>query len=305
MGMQPFLSYLERNFPGKYQLNAPMARHTSFRVGGPADVLITPDTIDGLPELLKAIQAEALPLVVMGNGSNLLVRDKGIRGVVIKLGNSLRELSRVDSSNTIRCQAGVSLSTLAARAAEYGLSGLEFAIGIPGSLGGAVVMNAGAYGGEIGELVTSATVIDAAGNLKTLSHEELAFSYRHTALQDSGDMLLEAELALKPGNTPEICAAMDTFTQKRLTKQPLNFPSAGSTFKRPLGHFAAALIDQAGLRGYRVGDAQVSEKHTGFVINCGHATASEILELMAQIREKVFAVSGVWLEPEVRILGEE
>ena len=305
MGMQPFLSYLERNFPGKYQLNAPMARHTSFRVSGPADVLITPDTIDGLPELLKAIQAEALPLVVMGNGSNLLVRDKGIRGVVIKLGNSLRELSRVDASNTIRCQAGVSLSTLAARAAEYGLSGLEFAIGIPGSLGGAVVMNAGAYGGEIGELVTSATVIDAAGNLKTLSHEELAFSYRHTALQDSGDMLLEAELALKPGNTSEICAAMDTFTQKRLTKQPLNFPSAGSTFKRPPGHFAAALIDQAGLRGYRVGDAQVSEKHTGFVINCGHATASEILELMAQIREKVFAVSGVWLEPEVRILGEE
>ncbi len=303
MGISALLSFLEKELPGKYQINAPMERYTTFRVGGPADLLVEPESQKEVCRLLQEIHTQKVPLTVIGNGSNLLVMDKGIRGCVVKLGSSLKQL--ILDGCTIRVEAGVLLSRLASAAAEGGLAGLEFASGIPGSLGGALLMNAGAYGGEIGDLVRSVTVADSRGELRVLDQEEMGFRYRHSAVMDSGDIILGATLELTRDDPDAIRERISELTRKRVSKQPLNFPSAGSTFKRPPGYFAAALIDQAGLRGYRVGDAQVSEKHTGFVVNRGHATASEILQLMDDVREKVHAMSGVWLEPEVRIIGEK
>ena len=303
MGMSGFLSFLEKAFPGQFQIHVPMAQYTTFRVGGPADILVSPNSQEEVCTLLAAIQAEQVPCTILGNGSNVLVLDKGIRGVVLKLGNALNGL--VIEGTRIRVEAGVLLSRLATAAADAGLTGLEFASGIPGSLGGAILMNAGAYGGEIGNLVRSVTVVDQKGQVRTLNREQMDFRYRHSVVMETGDIILSATLELAPGDPSDIHDRIRELTQKRITKQPLNFPSAGSTFKRPPGYFAAALIDQAGLRGYRVGDAQVSEKHTGFVVNRGHATASEILQLMDDVKTRVHAMSGVWLEPEVRILGEK
>ena len=291
MGISALLSFLEEELPGKYQINAPMDRYTTFRVGGPADLLAVPETQEEVCCLLREVHRQSVPLTVIGNGSNLLVLDKGVRGIVLKLGNALKGLA-VDGC-TIKVEAGVLLSRLASAAAEGGLAGLEFASGIPGSLGGAVLMNAGAYGGEIGNLVRQVKGVSREGNVRLLDREAMDFRYRHSAVMDSGDIILA------------IRERITELTRKRVEKQPLNFPSAGSTFKRPPGYFAAALIDQAGLRGYRVGDAQVSEKHTGFVVNRGHATAAEILQLMEDVKERVHVASGVWLEPEVRIIGEE
>lgn len=301
--MSGFLSFLEKAFPGQFQINAPMAQYTTFRVGGPADILVSPGSQDEVRTLFAAIQAEQVPCTILGNGSNVLVLDKGIRGVVLKLGNALKGLAI--EGNRIQVEAGVLLSRLAAAAADAGLTGLEFASGIPGSLGGAILMNAGAYGGEIGNLVRIVTVMDHEGQTRTLNREQMDFRYRHSVVMETGDIILSAVLELTPGNPAAIRDRIRELTQKRISKQPLNFPSAGSTFKRPPGYFAAALIDQAGLRGYRVGDAQVSEKHTGFVVNRGHATASQILQLMDDVKNRVHAMSGVWLEPEVRILGEK
>lgn len=303
MGMSGFLSFLEKAFPGQFQINVPMAQYTTFRVGGPADILVSPNSQEEVCTLLAAIQAEQVPCTILGNGSNVLVLDKGIRGVVLKLGNALKGL--VIEGTRIRVEAGVLLSRLATAAADAGLTGLEFASGIPGSLGGAILMNAGAYGGEIGNLVRTVTVVDPKGQVRNLDREQMDFRYRHSVVMETGDIILSATLELAPGDPETIHERIRDLTQKRITKQPLNFPSAGSTFKRPPGYFAAALIDQAGLRGYRVGDAQVSEKHTGFVVNRGHATASEILQLMDDVKTRVHAMSGVWLEPEVRILGEK
>ena len=303
MGMSGFLSFLEKAFPGQFQIHAPMAQYTTFRVGGPADILVSPNSQEEVCTLLAAIQAEQVPCTILGNGSNVLVLDKGIRGVVLKLGNALKGL--VIESPRIRVEAGVLLSRLATAAADAGLTGLEFASGIPGSLGGAILMNAGAYGGEIGNLVRTVTVVDPKGQVRNLDLELMDFWYRHSVVMEMGDIILSATLELAPDDPEAIHERIRDLTQKRITKQPLNFPSAGSTFKRPPGYFAAALIDQAGLRGYRVGDAQVSEKHTGFVVNRGHATASEILQLMDDVKTRVHAMSGVWLEPEVRILGEK
>lgn len=303
MGISALLSFLEKELPGKYQINAPMERYTTFRVGGPADLLVEPESQEEVCRLLQEIHTQKVPLTVIGNGSNLLVMDKGIRGCVVKLGSSLKQL--ILDGCTIRVEAGVLLSRLASAAAEGGLAGLEFASGIPGSLGGALLMNAGAYGGEIGDLVRSVTVADSRGELRVLDQEEMGFRYRHSAVMDSGDIILGATLELTQDDPDAIRERISEFTRKRVSKQPLNFPSAGSTFKRPPGYFAAALIDQAGLRGYRIGDAQVSEKHTGFVVNRGHATAAEILQLMDDVKERVHAASGVWLEPEVRIIGEK
>ncbi len=303
MGMSGFLSFLEKAFPGQFQIHAPMAQYTTFRVGGPADILVSPNSQEEVCTLLAAIQAEQVPCTILGNGSNVLVLDKGIRGVVLKLGNALKGL--VIESPRIRVEAGVLLSRLATAAADAGLTGLEFASGIPGSLGGAILMNAGAYGGEIGNLVRTVTVVDPKGQVRNLDQEQMDFRYRHSVVMEMGDIILSATLELAPDDPEAIHERIRDLTQKRITKQPLNFPSAGSTFKRPPGYFAAALIDQAGLRGYRVGDAQVSEKHTGFVVNRGHATASEILQLMDDVKTRVHAMSGVWLEPEVRILGEK
>lgn len=303
MGISALLAFLEETLPGKYQINAPMDRYTTFRVGGPADLLAVPETQEEVCSLLREVHRQNVPLTVIGNGSNLLVLDKGVRGIVLKLGNALKGLS-VDGS-TIKVEAGVLLSRLASAAAEGGLAGLEFASGIPGSLGGAVLMNAGAYGGEIGNLVRRVKVVSREGNVRLLDREAMDFRYRHSAVMDSGDIILAADLELTRDDPDAIRERITELTRKRVEKQPLNFPSAGSTFKRPPGYFAAALIDQAGLRGYRVGDAQVSEKHTGFVVNRGHATAAEILQLMEDVKERVHTASGVWLEPEVRIIGEE
>lgn len=303
MGMSGFLSFLEKAFPGQFQIHVPMAQYTTFRVGGPADILVSPNSQEEVCTLLAAIQAEQVPCTILGNGSNVLVLDKGIRGVVLKLGNALNGL--VIEGTRIRVEAGVLLSRLATAAADAGLTGLEFASGIPGSLGGAILMNAGAYGGEIGNLVRTVTVVDPNGQVRNLDREQMDFRYRHSVVMETGDIILSATLELAPDDPEAIHERIRDLTQKRITKQPLNFPSAGSTFKRPPGYFAAALIDQAGFRGYRVGDAQVSEKHTGFVVNRGHATASEILQLMDDVKTRVHAMSGVWLEPEVRILGEK
>lgn len=301
--MSGFLSFLEKAFPGQFQIHVPMAQYTTFRVGGPADILVSPNSQEEVCTLLVAIQAEQVPCTILGNGSNVLVLDKGIRGVVLKLGNALNGL--VIEGTRIRVEAGVLLSRLATAAADAGLTGLEFASGIPGSLGGAILMNAGAYGGEIGNLVRTVTVVDPNGQVRNLDREQMDFRYRHSVVMETGDIILSATLELAPDDPEAIHERIRDLTQKRITKQPLNFPSAGSTFKRPPGYFAAALIDQAGFRGYRVGDAQVSEKHTGFVVNRGHATASEILQLMDDVKTRVHAMSGVWLEPEVRILGEK
>ena len=301
--MSGFLSFLEKAFPGQFQIHVPMAQYTTFRVGGPADILVSPNSQEEVCTLLAAIQAEQVPCTILGNGSNVLVLDKGIRGVVLKLGNALNGL--VIEGTRIRVEAGVLLSRLATAAADAGLTGLEFDSGIPGSLGGAILMNAGAYGGEIGNLVRTVTVVDPNGQVRNLDREQMDFRYRHSVVMETGDIILSATLELAPDDPEAIHERIRDLTQKRITKQPLNFPSAGSTFKRPPGYFAAALIDQAGLRGYRVGDAQVSEKHTGFVVNRGHATASEILQLMDDVKTRVHAMSGVWLEPEVRILGEK
>lgn len=303
MGKEQFLAYLEAHYPGQYLVAEPMSRHTTFRVGGPADIFVMPGSAAQVRDLILKVKEEDLPLTVVGNGSNLLVRDKGIRGVVLQLGNAYKQLSQ-DGTHIV-AETGLSLTALSNQAADWGLTGLEFACGIPGTLGGALVMNAGAYGGEIGPLVQSVRAVTLDGQLVEYSHEELAFSYRHTALQDRPVIVLQAELALTCGNKDEIHSRMAELTKKRITKQPLNLPSAGSTFKRPPGYFAAALIDQAGLRGCRVGDAQVSEKHTGFVVNLGNATCEDILQLMKDVQDKVHEFSGVWLEPEVRILGEK
>ena len=281
----------------------PMNKHTSFRIGGPADLLAQPQSEQELAALLAKATANAVPVTLIGNGSNLLVRDKGIRGLVIKLGNMLNDI--VINGNSITFGSGVSLAMAARRAAELALSGLEFAVGIPGSIGGAVYMNAGAYDGEMSKVVTSVRVMDAAGRVEALPASALAFAYRHSALQDSGRIVTAVTVELTPGEKQAIADKMADFSNRRITKQPLELPSAGSMFKRPPGYFAGTLIDQTGLKGYTVGGAQVSRKHAGFVVNVGGATCADVLQLIADVQAKVFAAHGVHLEPEVLVLGEE
>lgn len=281
----------------------PMSRHTSFRIGGPADLLAQPQSEQELAALLAKAAANAVPVTLVGNGSNLLVRDKGIRGLVIKLGNMLNDI--VINDNSITFGSGVSLAMASRRAAELALSGLEFAVGIPGSIGGAVYMNAGAYDGEMSKVVTSVRVMDAAGQVEALPASALDFAYRHSALQGSGRIVTAVTVELTPGDKQAIADKMADFSNRRITKQPLELPSAGSMFKRPPGYFAGTLIDQTGLKGYTVGGAQVSSKHAGFVVNVGGASCADVLQLIADVQDKVFAAHGVRLEPEVLVLGEE
>lgn len=281
----------------------PMSKHTSFRIGGPADLLAMPKDEAELAALLTRAGEQAVPVTLMGNGSNLLVRDKGIRGLVIKLGNMLSDI--VVCGSTITFGSGVSLAMASKKAAEFGLSGMEFAVGIPGSIGGAVYMNAGAYDGEMANVVTKVRVMDALGNMRELGAEQLDFAYRHTALQGSNLIVTAVTVELQQGDKEAILAKMADFSNRRITKQPLELPSAGSMFKRPVGYYAGTLIDQTGLKGYTVGGAQVSEKHAGFVVNVGGATAADVLQLISDVQEKVFAAHGVRLEPEVMLLGEE
>ena len=281
----------------------PMAKHTSFRIGGPADVLAQPGNEAELAELLKRAAHHAVPVTLVGNGSNLLVRDKGIRGLVIKLSNLFSSITV--AGNVLTFGSGISLAMASKKAASLSLSGLEFAVGIPGTIGGAVYMNAGAYDGEMAKVVTSVQVMDRQGQSSQLKADELDFAYRHTALQNSGLIVTSVTVSLQPGEAESIKAKMDDFSQRRIAKQPLELPSAGSMFKRPVGYFAGTLIEQTGLKGYTVGGAQVSTKHAGFVVNVGGATAKDVLQLISDVQDRVLAAQGVQLEPEVLVLGEE
>lgn len=302
MVFERFKNWLNENMPGCFRENEPMKAHTSFRIGGPADILVMPSDASQLEKVVAEARAEGLPLTIIGNGSNLLVKDKGIRGVVVKLGNALRGME-CDGERLI-AEAGVSLAAVANKAAACGLTGLEFAVGIPGSIGGAVFMNAGAYDGEMCKVVTKVTVLTADGQVKVFSNDVLEFGYRHSSIQDNGAIIISVEMQLAKGDINEIKAKMADFTNRRTTKQPLDIPNAGSMFRRPPGHYAGTLIEEAGLKGYTVGGAQVSTKHAGFVVNVGDATAADVLRLIGEVQDKVYAHAGVRLEPEVRIYGE-
>ena len=275
----------------------PMSRHTTFLAGGPAAYFVTPQNEMQLAQLIKICPE----YYVIGRGSNLLVRDAGYSGVILYLGRMFSEI-RI-TGNRMIAGAGAKLSEIAARAAEAGLTGFEFAHGIPGTLGGAVVMNAGAYGGEMKDVLTSVRVLNKDGEIEELPAEALALGYRHSLVPEKGWTVLSAELCLQPGVRTEIEAKMQELMAKRREKQPLEFASAGSTFKRPEGHFAGQLIQEAGCKGLSVGRAQVSEKHAGFVINTCGATATDILALIEEVQKRVYEHSGVMLEPEVRIIG--
>ena len=282
--------------------NEPMSRHTSFRIGGPADLLVLPKSARAICGAVKAARAAGLPLTVLGNGSNVLVRDEGIRGVVLCIG---REYADIQIEGTrITAQTGALLSVLSNEAQRAGLTGLEFAGGIPGSLGGALFMNAGAYDGQMADVVLSSCYYDAeSGEIQTLDGKDHAFGYRSSIYKSHPDwIILSAVMQLQEGDPDIIRAKMDDFAGRRRDKQPLNYPSAGSTFKRPEGYFAGKLIQDAGLMGYTIGGAQVSEKHAGFVINRGGATCADVLALMEYVQREVLRQFGVQLEPEVRVL---
>lgn len=279
----------------------PMRRHTTFRIGGPAGYFVCPGRAQ-IAEVLAVAKKCGMAITVIGNGSNLLVGDKGIRGLVVEIGSAMNQIM-VDK-NRITAGAGALLSQVAAKAAAAELGGMEFAAGIPGSVGGAVTMNAGAYGGEMKDILRTVTVLTPEGELKTLDVSEMDLSYRHSCVPEQQYIVLEAEIELGYKPEKEIRAQMEELRNKRIEKQPLEYPSAGSTFKRPEGYFAGKLIMDAGLRGYRVGDAQVSEKHCGFVINRKNASAQEVRQLMQDVQDKVKAQFGVMLEPEVKMLGE-
>lgn len=287
--------------PERVKLDQPMDRYTTFRIGGPADVMFFPET----PQEILVAQALAtesgVPVTVIGCGSNLLVSDAGIRGLVIALG---KPFSRIEvRENAIFAQAGARLSAVANAALAHGLTGLEFASGIPGSVGGGAYMNAGAYGGQLSDVLTEVELLRD-GMAVRVPASEMDFGYRHSAAMESGALITGATFALQPGAPEEIRARMDDLNGRRRDKQPLEYPSAGSTFKRPEGYFAGALIEQAGLKGCRIGGAMVSEKHAGFIVNAGNATAQDVFELIMRVQHTVLDRSGVWLEPEVRLIGE-
>ena len=284
------------------KIEEPMKNHTTFRVGGPAAYFVMPRTAEEVAKVTELCAQENVPYYRVGNGSNLLVSDKGYDGVIIQI---YKQMSRVEvKGREIYAQAGALLSMVAKRALDTELAGFEFAAGIPGTLGGACVMNAGAYGGEMKDVLKSVTVLDKDGNVKKLAKDELELGYRTSVIAKKGYIVLDAVMELKEGKAEEIKALMDDLKERRITKQPLEYPSAGSTFKRPEGYFAGKLIQDADLRGFQVGGAQVSEKHCGFVINKDGATASDVMELMRQVSDKVYDKFGVRLEPEVKRLGE-
>lgn len=301
--MDNLLSALKAKQPGQVLVQEPMSQHTSFHIGGPADILVIPSSVQGLLQVLELARTWQVPVTVIGNGTNLLVRDKGIRGLIIKLGNAIKEW-QVESSR-ITFSSGLSLAMAAHVALDAGLTGMEFAAGIPGSVGGAIYMNAGAYGGEMKNIVTEVTVLDRQGQTRIIPAGEMCFGYRSSAIQGTENLILAATVQLQPGDPEKITAKMADLAARRRDKQPLELPSAGSTFKRPAGNFAGTLIDKAGLKGFSVGDAQVSVKHAGFIVNTGHASCADVLQLITAVQEKVFASAGIHLEPEVLIIGEK
>lgn len=292
---------LEQFLPAEnIYLNEPMSKHTTFRIGGNADCLLQIQNEDQLLHIQKYLHQLELPYVVIGNGSNLLVSDQGYAGVVLEIGEQMSQVQVCGEQ--IVAQAGAPMSKIARAALENNLTGFEFAAGIPGTIGGGVVMNAGAYGGELKQVVTLVKVADKEGNILELDNETMEFGYRTSVIKSAPFTVVEVRIQLEKGNREQIKEKMDELAAKRREKQPLEYPSAGSTFKRPKGHFAGELIMNAGLRGYTVGDAQVSEKHCGFVINKGQATAEEVKQLIKDVQETVKNKFGVDLEPEVIIL---
>ena len=283
--------------------NAPMAQATTFRIGGPADLLIDLPAA-AAAQVIALCRRENIPTLFIGNGSNLLVGDKGIRGAVLRLTAEEPTLQPELGEGVLYAPAGMQLKDLCRFARDHSLTGLEFAFGIPGTVGGAVYMNAGAYGGEMSQVVKLAHCVTPEGETGMLTADELELGYRHSALMDKGYIVTGVTLQLQAGDYDTIAATMKDLMGRRREKQPLEYPSAGSFFKRPVGYYAGALVEQTGLKGFRVGDAQVSEKHAGFVVNRGSATAAQMLELCRQVQEKVYEAHGVRLEPEVRFIGE-
>lgn len=284
-------------------INEPMSKHTTFKIGGAADILIEPEDIECLLGVLEALKKNNVPFFIMGNGSNLLVGDRGVRGAVIKISNSMSAAS-VDGEY-IDAEGGIKLSRLANIAQSASLTGLEFASGIPGTLGGALFMNAGAYGGEMKDVIKSVTYLDIkSGEIKTISGNECDFGYRHSIFSEIDAVVISARLKLSNGDGKEIRATMNELAAKRNDKQPIDKPSAGSTFKRPEGHFAGTMIQDCGLKGYKIGGAEVSEKHAGFIINAGGATAKDVRNLIEYVQDTVDDKFSVRLEPEVKFVGE-
>ena len=296
-----FVAYFGENHPDlELKTNQPMSKYTSFRIGGDAELLALPQNEEQLAALLKMSKMLDIPCAILGAGTNVLAPDEGIRGLVICLKDALNGMEQIGETE-IRVMAGVTMSRAAVFAANLGLGGLEFAHGIPGTVGGGVYMNAGAYGGEIKDVCTRVRIMDMDGNGRWISNEEAAFSYRHSAIEDNPWIVVAAEFRLEPRPMEEIKERMLELIGKRRASQPLDLPSAGSAFKRPVGGYAAALIDQTGLKGFRIGGAAVSEKHAGFVVNVGGATAEDVKNLLKEVSDRVYAAHGIRLEPEVRI----
>lgn len=299
---EEFLKHLQRILQEEqWALEEDMSSHVTFRTGGPAEYYVRPNRRQIQPVLSLCSRFD-IPWMVIGNGSNLLVGDRGIRGLVMEIGKMMDQISV--KGDLVTAEAGALLSSAARYAARESLTGMEFASGIPGSIGGAVVMNAGAYGGEMKQIIKSVTVLNEAGQERELAAEELDLGYRHSCIPENHWIVLEAKLQLSKGNQEEILGRMEELKSQRVKKQPLEYPSAGSTFKRPKGYFAGKLIQDAGLRGYQVGGAQVSEKHCGFVINKEKAESKDIRQLIADVQDQVEAQFGVRLEPEVKFIGE-
>lgn len=296
---QKFIEILGNN---RVLFDEPMSQHTTFRIGGPADVFVMPENYEQIREVLRLCKEEKLPFFVLGNGSNLLVSDSGYRGVIIQMDRNMEEI-RLDGGEIHAC-AGALLSSVAVAARNASLTGFEFAGGIPGTIGGAAVMNAGAYGGELKDVLKEVTVMTREGEILTIPADKLEMGYRTSIIKTAGYLVLEAVISLKKGDEEKIRAVMKELSERRTEKQPLDYPSAGSTFKRPEGYFAGKLIMDSGLRGYRAGGAQVSEKHCGFVINAGGATAEDVRSLMDHVIRVVREKYGVTLEPEVKFLGD-
>ena len=286
----------------KIRWDEPMKRHTTFGIGGPADVFLMPETTEEVALIVRRAYKHNVPLFVLGGGANLLVRDKGIRGAVLYTGH-LRKIER--NGNLLKVSGGVSIREAAKKALEFGLSGMEFASGIPGSIGGATYMNAGAYGGEMSKIISAVTVCDEKGDIILYDAKDLNYSYRHSRFMTHREIILDVTFSLKEGNTHDIEMLMDDLNERRRSKQPLEKKSAGSTFKRPEGHFVGQMIEELGLKGFAVGDAKVSEKHAGFLINDGNATCEQMLGLIQEVQRRVKEKYGVDLYPEVQIVGEE
>ena len=303
MNIISYEKLFENNNLGQVLFNEPMKNHTSFKIGGPADIILIPENEKGIVEAIKLFRENNIEYFIMGNGSNLLVKDGGLRCAVIKINEGLNKIKITD--NKVYCEAGALLSVVSKVVARNNLTGIEFANGIPGTIGGAVTMNAGAYGGEMKDIITKVRVIDKDNNIIEYSNDEMNFRYRGSKVTDEDLIVLSVELELQPGDLVKIDEIMKDLTYKRTSKQPLELPSGGSTFKRPVGYFAGKLIEDSGLRGIRHGGAQISEKHCGFVVNVENASCKNVLELIQMVQKTVRDNYSVELETEIKLIGED